>query len=67
MYTVNSINISASREDNKIEGLCDSHKNGRKNVVAIAMGANFTSPPIVPSNSTPNEKFELAEPEPDCC
>jgi hypothetical protein len=63
IWIVNSINNKASIDDKRVEGLCDSHKNGRKNVVEIATGASFTRPVIDPSNSTPKEKFEFAVPE----
>ena len=63
VFSVNSINNNASIEERKVDGLWDSHKNGRKNVVEIAAGASFTNPTIDPSNSIPKEKFELAVPE----
>ena len=61
-YTVNNSNINASIDDSIVDGLRDSHKNGRKNVAEMAIGASFIRPDIVPSNSTPNEKFELEPP-----
>ena len=62
MYKVNSNNNNASIDERRVDGLWDSHKNGRKKVVEMATGASLTRPVMEPSNSTPKEKFELPTP-----
>ena len=57
-YKVNIISARLSSEDKSVDNFFDSHINGRKSVAIIAAGAIFARLPELPSNSTPNEKFD---------
>lgn len=53
---VNNIIARLSSEESKVDIFLDSHKNGLKKVATIAAGAILIRLPVLPSNSTPNEK-----------
>jgi len=53
--------IRLYNDDNRVDNFFDSHRNGLNKVADIAMGASFTNPKSVPSNSTPREKLDCAK------